>query len=123
MLYIINRTTTEGEKMTHEQEEEREALLETRAKGKRDDDRIERDEETIKRFLRGGFRGSLGGQLLTDDEHEVVCAHIEYLAKQAAEQRQINSEVSQGNQNLKYFAEIDRDHIKDLANQLAKLKA
>ncbi len=51
-------------------------MAEDRAKGKRDDDRIELDEETIKRFLRGGFRGSLGGQLLTDDEHEVVCAHI-----------------------------------------------
>ena len=111
--------------MTHEQEEEREALLETRAKGKRDDDRIERDEETVKRFLRGGYKSATfpSGQLLTNQEHKAVCAHIEYLAKQAAEQRQINSEVSQGNQNLKYFAEIDRDHIKDLANQLAKLKA
>ena len=59
-------------------------MAEDRAKGKRDDDRIERDEETIKRFLRGGFRGSLGGQLLTDDEHMAVCAHIEYLAKQLA---------------------------------------
>jgi hypothetical protein len=64
--------------MTHEQEEEREAMLETRAKGKRDDDRIERDEETVKRFLRGGYKSATfpSGQLLTDDEHEVVCAHI-----------------------------------------------
>ncbi len=82
---IQEQLKTKGENMTHEQEEKREAMLETRAKGKRDDDRIERDEETIKRFLRGGFRGSLGGQLLTDDEHMAVCAHIEYLAKQAAE--------------------------------------
>ena len=67
--------------MTHEQEEEREALLETRAKGKRDDDRIERDEETVKRFLRGGYKSATfpSGQLLTNQEHKAVCAHIEYL--------------------------------------------
>lgn len=53
-------------------------------------DRIERDEETVKRFLRGGFRGSLGGQLLHDDEHKAVCAHIEYLAREVADLRDGN---------------------------------
>ena len=79
--------------MTHKQAKERECMAEDRAKGKRDDDRIERDEETIKRFLRGGFRGSLGGQLLTDDEHEVVCAHIEYLAREVADLRDGNEYI------------------------------
>ena len=36
----------------------------------------------VKRFLRGGFRGSLGGQLLHDDEHKAVCDHIKYLEAQ-----------------------------------------
>ena len=36
----------------------------------------------VERFLRGGFRGSLGGQLLHDDEHKAVCDHIKYLEAQ-----------------------------------------
>ena len=79
--------------LTPEQAEERECMAEDRAKGKRDDDRIERDEETVKRFLRGGYKSATfpSGQLLTNQEHKAVCAHIEYLAKQAAEQRQIQT--------------------------------
>jgi len=107
--------------MTPEQAEEREAMLEDRAKGKREDALIELQDTRVchaggdecpgcphyygkadvcryapkegdaliesgvlERFLRGGFECASfpGGQLITDQEHGVVCAHIEYLTKQ-----------------------------------------
>ncbi len=66
--------------LTPEQAEERECMAEDRAKGKREDALIEAG--IVERFLRGGFRGSLGGQLLHDDEHKAVCDHIKYLEAQ-----------------------------------------
>ena len=73
--------------MTPEQAEERECMAEDRAKGKREDALIESG--IVERFLRGGFECATfpGGQLLTKDEHKVVCAHIEYLKSKGADLR------------------------------------
>lgn len=52
--------------------------------------------DIVNRFLRGGFKGTLGGQIVTDLEHKAICNHINYL--RGTEWERVST-VSDSNEN------------------------